>query len=43
MVDATRLYGPDAVWKDVGQKLLEVTCTQRTGRLEEDGCWPAFE
>ena len=41
--DAARLYGPDALWKDVGQRLLDNTCTQRTGRLEEDGCWPAFE
>jgi hypothetical protein len=42
-VDAARLYGPDALWKDVGQRLLDATCTQRTGRHEEDGCWPAFE
>jgi len=42
-VDAVRLYGPQAVWRDVGRRLLENTCTQRTGRLEEDGCWPAFE
>ncbi|WP_456751263.1 hypothetical protein [Bradyrhizobium sp. USDA 4461] len=41
--DAARLYGPDALWKDVGQRLLDNTCTQRTGRHEEDGCWPAFE
>ena len=41
--DAVRLYGPCAVWKDVGQKLLDNTCTQRTGRHEEDGCWPSFE
>src|SRR5689334_15056266 len=37
-VDAARLYGPDALWKDVGQRLLDNTCTQRTGRHEEDGC-----
>lgn len=42
-VDAVRLYGPDAIWKDVGQRLLDNTCTQRTGRHEEDGCWPQFE
>ena len=42
-VDASRLYGPDAVWKEVGQRLLDGTCLQRTGRHEEDGCWPAFE
>lgn len=41
--DATRLYGPDALWRDVGQRLLDNTCSQRTGRHEEDGCWPAFE
>lgn len=41
--DATRLYGPDAVWREVGQRLLDNTCTQRTGRHEEDGCWPSFD
>jgi hypothetical protein len=41
--DAVRLAGPQAVWKDVGQRLLDETCTQRSGRLEEDGCWPSFE
>jgi hypothetical protein len=37
--DAIRLYGPHAVWK-VGQRLLDNGCQQRTGRHEEDGCWP---
>jgi hypothetical protein len=41
--DAVRLAGPQAVWKDVGQRLLDDTCRQRTGRHEEDGCWPSFE
>jgi len=41
--DAVRLYGGNAVWKDVAQRLLDDTCQQRTGRHEEDGCWPAFE
>jgi hypothetical protein len=41
--DAVRLYGQDAVWKDVGQRLLDDTCQVRTGRHEEDGCWPSFE
>jgi hypothetical protein len=41
--DAVRLYGPGSVWKEVGQKLLDNTCQQRTGRHEEDGCWPSFE
>jgi hypothetical protein len=42
-VDAVRLYGPDVVWKDVGQRLLDDTCQVRTGRHEEDGRWPSFE
>jgi len=41
--DAARLYGREAFWKDVGQRLLDNTCTQRTGRHEEDGCWPSFD
>jgi hypothetical protein len=41
--DAARLHGADAVWKDVGQRLLDSTCTQRTGRHEEDGCWPSYD
>lgn len=42
-VDAIRLYGQDAVWRDVGQRLLDHTCTNRTGRHEEDGCWPSLD
>jgi hypothetical protein len=42
-VDAVRLYGGKAIWKDVGQRLLDDTCQRRTGRREEDGCWPSFE
>ncbi|MCK1418134.1 MULTISPECIES: hypothetical protein [unclassified Bradyrhizobium] len=41
--DAIRLYGPEAVWRDVGQRLLDNTCSQRTGRHEEDGCWPSYD
>jgi hypothetical protein len=41
--DAVRLAGAHAVWKEVGQRLLDNTCEQRTGRHEEDGCWPVFE
>ena len=41
--DAVRLYGGNAVWKDVAQRLLDNTCQHRTGRHDEDGCWPAFE
>lgn len=40
--DAIRLYGPEATWREVGRRLLDKTCTQRTGRHEEDGCWPTF-
>jgi hypothetical protein len=41
-LDAVRLYGPHAVWKDVGQRLLADGCEHRTGRHEDDGCWPDF-
>jgi hypothetical protein len=41
--DAVRLAGAQAVWKDFGQRLLDDTCQARTGRHEEDGCWPSFE
>jgi hypothetical protein len=40
--DAVRFYGPHAVWKDVGQRLLDQTCSNRTGRHEDDGCWPGW-
>ncbi|UPJ73533.1 hypothetical protein IVB19_02820 [Bradyrhizobium sp. 187] len=42
-LDAVRLYGRDALWKDVGQRLLDNTCTNRTGSHEDDGCWPSFD
>jgi hypothetical protein len=41
-VDAIRLYGERAFWKQVGHRLLDDTCTRRTGRYEEDGCWPSY-
>jgi len=41
--DAIRLYGQQASWREVGQRLLNNTCENRSGRHEEDGCWPAFE
>jgi hypothetical protein len=41
--DAIRLYGQHAIWKDVGCKLLDVGCQERTGSREDDGCWPSFE
>jgi hypothetical protein len=42
-LDAIRLYGRDAIWKQVGERLLDNTCQNRSGRHEEDGCWPSFE
>jgi hypothetical protein len=41
--DAVRLYGRQTAWKDCAQRLLDDTCQVRTGRHEEDGCWPVFE
>jgi hypothetical protein len=41
--DAVRLYGPHAIWKDVGQRLLDDDCQHRTGRVEEDGCGPDWD
>jgi hypothetical protein len=41
--DAVRLYGWDATFRNVSQRLLDNTCTQRTGRHEEEGCWPSYE
>lgn len=41
--DLVRLYGTQAVWKDCAQRLLDDTCRIRTGRHEEDGCWPSFD
>src|ERR1700737_3939901 len=38
---AVRSSGGQALWKDVGQRLLDDTCQMRTGRHEEDGCWPS--
>jgi len=39
-LDAVKLYGPHATWREAGQRLLDDGCRVRTGRLEEDGCWP---
>src|ERR1700682_1948994 len=39
-LDAIRLYWPHATWKEVGQRPLDDGCRTRTGRHEEDGCWP---
>jgi hypothetical protein len=40
--DAIRLYDPHAVYKDVGQALLDGGCEYRTGSHEDDGCWPSW-
>ena len=39
-VDAIRLYGADAAWKDIGRRLLDNGCQHRTGGHEEDRRWP---
>lgn len=39
-LDAVKLYGPHSTWREVGQRLLDDGCRVRTGRHEEDGCWP---
>lgn len=41
--DAIRLYGEHAIWKDVGQRLIDDGCQQRTGSHEDDGCWPSYD
>lgn len=41
--DAVWLYGEHAIWKDVGMRLLDNGCQERTGVREDDGCWPSYE
>jgi hypothetical protein len=41
-LDAVKLYGPHATGREVGNRLLDNGCQHRTGRHEEDGCWPDF-
>ena len=41
--DAIRLYGKNETWKDVGRRLLDDSCQQRTGSHEGDGCWPSYD
>jgi hypothetical protein len=41
--DAVRLYGDEAVWRDVGKDLLEGGCQSRTGNRDNDRCWPDYE
>jgi hypothetical protein len=40
--DAVRLYGGHTVWKDVGRRLLDNGCQERTGSCDDDGCWPSY-
>lgn len=40
--DAIKLYGPRAIWRDVGCKLLDDGCQHRSGNRDSDGCWPDF-
>jgi hypothetical protein len=35
--DAVRLYGGNAAWKDVAQRLLDSTCQQRTAGMKKTG------
>ena len=35
--DAVRLYGENALWKDVAQRMLDNTCQQRTGATKRMG------
>lgn len=38
--DALKLYDGGSLWKEVAMRLLTDGCMSRTGRHEEDGCWP---
>ena len=40
--DLIARWGADALWRDVGQRLLNERCEIRTGSHEDDGCWPDF-
>ena len=40
--EALQRYDPGSLWKEVAVRLLADGCMHRTGRHEEDGCWPDF-
>lgn len=40
--EALRRYDGNSLWKLVAALLLGDGCAHRTGRYEEDGCWPDF-
>ena len=41
-LDAVKLFGSYAVWKDIANRLLDSGCQVRTGSHEDDGCCPDF-
>jgi hypothetical protein len=40
--DAIARFDVGSLWKHVATHLLADGCQHRTGRHEEDGCWPEF-
>lgn len=40
--EALRRFDGNSLWKLVAVRLLGDGCAHRTGRHEEDGCWPDF-
>ncbi|MGY2938450.1 hypothetical protein ACVWZ6_008052 [Bradyrhizobium sp. GM6.1] len=38
--EALARYDGGSLWREVAVRLLADGCQQRTGRHEEDGCWP---
>lgn len=40
--EALRRHDGNSLWKLVAVRLLGDGCAHRTGRHEEDGCWPDF-
>lgn len=41
--DAIARYDSGSAWKNVAMHLLADGCQHRTGRHEEDGCWPDYK
>ncbi|MGY4467652.1 hypothetical protein ACVWWK_003361 [Bradyrhizobium sp. LB9.1b] len=38
--EALRRYDGGSLWREVAMRLLADGCMHRTGRHDEDGCWP---
>lgn len=38
--EALNRYDGGSLWREVAMRLLDDGCMSRTGRHEEDGCWP---